>query len=63
MKLFVTSDLHGNRQLMDKLQKAAEGVDAILICGDIGGKDIRGKSFKEFSATQKKDADYLVSVL
>ena len=63
MKIFSTSDLHGNRTIMDKLKIIAPQVDLILICGDIGGKDGRGKTFRQFSEYQKRDADYLVSVL
>lgn len=63
MKIFATSDLHGNRTIMDKLKDIAPKVDLILICGDIGGKDGRGKTFRQFSEYQKRDADYLVSVL
>ena len=63
MKIFATSDLHGNRTIMDKLKAIAPKVDLILICGDIGGKDGRGKTFRQFSEYQKRDADYLVSVL
>ena len=63
MKVFATSDLHGNRTIMDKLKIIAPQVDLILICGDIGGKDGRGKTFRQFSEYQKRDADYLASVL
>lgn len=63
MKLFATSDIHGNRKIMDKLTTIAPGVNLILVCGDIGGKDGRGKSFRQFSEYQRLDADYLSSVL
>ena len=63
MKIFATSDIHGNRKIMDKLNVVAADVDLILICGDIGGKDGRGKTFRQFSEYQKRDADYLSSVL
>lgn len=46
---------------MDKLKLI--DADIILICGDIGGKGSRGKTFREFSAYQKESADYLCSVL
>lgn len=61
MKIFATSDIHGNKQIMDKLKQIE--ADLILICGDIGAKGGRGKTFKEFSAYQKESADYLCSVL
>ena len=48
---------------MDKLNTIAPDVDLLLICGDIGGKDGRGKTFRQFSEYQKLDADYLASVL
>lgn len=49
MKTFATSDIHGNRKIMDKLNTVAADVDLILVCGDIGGKDGRGKTFRQFS--------------
>ena len=63
MKIFATADLHGNRIIMDKLNKIDGKYDLILICGDIGGKDIRGKTIQEFSVHQKEDAKYLCSIL
>lgn len=63
MRIFATSDIHGNRKIMDKLNTIAPDVDLLLICGDIGGKDGRGKTFRQFSEYQKLDADYLASVL
>ena len=63
MKIFVTSDIHGNRKIVDKLNIVAADVDLILVCGDIGGKGGRGKTFRQFSEYQKRDADYLSSVL
>lgn len=63
MKIFATADIHGNRVIMDKLNNIADKVDLILICGDIGGKDIRGKTFKQFSKYQKEDANYLCNLL
>lgn len=63
MKLFATSDIHGNKHIIDKLKAVAPLVDLILICGDIGGKDTRGKTFRQFSEHQKQDADHLASVL
>jgi len=63
MKLFATADLHGNRVIIDKLNDIVDEVDLILICGDIGGKGIRGKTFKQFSEYQKEDAVYLCNVL
>ncbi|MBQ4163347.1 MAG: metallophosphoesterase [Parabacteroides sp.] len=61
MKIFATSDIHANKQIMDKLNQIE--ADLILICGDIGAKGGRGRTFKEFSAYQKESADYLCSVL
>ena len=63
MKIFATSDIHGSRKIMDKLNIIAPDVYLLLVCGDIGGKDGRGKTFREFSEYQKQDADYLASVL
>mgnify|MGYP002408877670 FL=1 len=63
MKIFATADIHGNRVIIDKLNDIVDEVDLILICGDIGGKGIRGKTFKQFSEYQKEDAVYLCNVL
>ena len=62
MKIFATSDLHGNRTIMDKLEIIAEQVDMILICGDITGKH-EGRSFMEISKKQREDEIYLCEVL
>lgn len=63
MKLFVTSDLHGNKELFDSLQRAAGPADALMICGDVGGKGRRIRKIEEFSVIQKKDAEYLAGIL
>ena len=55
MKIFATSDVHGNRRIMDKLSIVAADVDLILVCGDVGGKDGRGKTFRQFSEYQRQD--------
>lgn len=62
MKIFATSDIHGNRRIMDKLRPIAEGVDLVLVCGDIGRK-VRGKSIRQRAEEQRQDADYLTAVL
>lgn len=63
MKIFATSDIHGNRAIMDKLKTIAPKADLILICGDVGGKNTINKTFLQFSEYQKRDADYLCTVL
>lgn len=63
MKIFATSDIHGQKKIIDKLSVIAPDVDLILVCGDIGGKNIAGKTFPQISACQKKDAHYLTTVL
>lgn len=63
MKIFATADLHGNRIIMDKLNEIDGKYDLILICGDIGSKDIRGKTIQQFSEHQKEDANYFYSIL
>jgi Icc-related predicted phosphoesterase len=39
MKIFATSDIHGNKTIMNKLFDAYENSEAelLLVCGDIGG--------------------------
>jgi Icc-related predicted phosphoesterase len=63
MKIFATSDIHGNRVIIEKLHIIAEQVDLILICGDIGGKDTRFNTLQQFSAKQKEDEAFLTGVL
>ena len=63
MKIFATSYVHGNRVIMDKLNEAARLCDMLLVCGDIGNKEIYGKTIIEFSAHQRKDAEYLDGAL
>ncbi len=63
MKVFSTADIHGNRKIVDKLTNMADMADLIIVCGDIGGKDIKGKTLQQFSEYQAKDADYLCKVL
>jgi Icc-related predicted phosphoesterase len=41
VKIYATSDLHGNRAIIDKLRDVEDDCDLILI-GDIGGKNHRG---------------------
>lgn len=63
MKIFVTSDIHGNKTIMDKLKNIEKIADLILICGDIGGKNTISKTFQQFSDYQMQGAEYLESVL
>lgn len=59
MKLFTTSDIHGNTKIMTKLREVAKECDLLFVCGDIGGKNTCGKSFMEFSMYQRRDAFFL----
>ena len=63
MKIFATSDIHGNKVIADKLPVIAKNADLILICGDISGTAIRGKTFRQFSQYQREYAEYLTSIL
>jgi len=61
MKIFATSDIHGNRTIIDKIEHIASRADMIVICGDVGGKEFRrGDTLNDVSLRQKKDADHLV---
>jgi Icc-related predicted phosphoesterase len=62
MRIFATSDVHGNRLIIGKLQKI-KNVDLVLVCGDIGGKGGRFKTLREFGESQLKDAEYLSQTL
>ena len=59
MKIFATSDIHGIYNIMDKIKNIANNVDLILICVDIGGKDLSARTFTEYSKYQKQHAEYL----
>ena len=63
MKIFATSDMHGNRTIINKLADAARHCDLLLVCGDIGNKEIRDRTFEEFSVHQLKDAEYLAGLI
>ena len=65
MKIFATSDIHGNKQIVSNLVTAYENSDAdlLLICGDIGGKSHRTLTIEEFGIKQREDYDYLTSEL
>ena len=54
MKIFATSDIHGNKVIADKLPVIAKDADLILICG---------KTFRQFSQYQREYAEYLTSIL
>lgn len=55
LKILVTSDLHGNSYLLDKLKEAAKNTDLILIAGDITGKHFFCQSLQSLSSLQEKD--------
>ena len=64
MRIFATSDIHGNKSIIEKLRSVDSKVDLILICGDVGGKGYSfRKNFKEASAAQRMDAAYLDTFL
>ena len=63
MKIFVTSDLHGNRALVNRLIGIESKAEAIIICGDIGRKNVEQMTLKSFSQQQKSDADFLNDTL
>ena len=63
MKIFATSDIHGNKALMAKLKEMSAISDLVLICGDVGGKEYFFRDILDFSAQQRKDAEYLDSLL
>lgn len=61
MKIFATSDIHGNKEIMEKIRFIT--ADLIIICGDIGGKYFGMTSLQQLSEYQKKDCEYLSGVL
>lgn len=48
---------------MTKIKEMADISDLVLICGDVGGKEYYFKDIMEFSSQQRKDAEYLDSLL
>jgi Icc-related predicted phosphoesterase len=62
MKIFATSDIHGNRMIFGKL-RSIKNCDLLLVCGDIGGKDMRFGSFDKFSDAQQSDARLLSATI
>ena len=67
MRIFSTSDIHGNYRIMEKLSNIDMGykIDMIFICGDIGGNDHNPKDggIMTFGLCQKQDEAHLISVL
>jgi Icc-related predicted phosphoesterase len=62
MKIFATSDIHGNRTIIDKLENVISRADMTIVCGDIGGKDFsRGDTLRDVTIRQKKDAARLIN--
>lgn len=56
-KIFVTSDIHGNKKIIDKIEnflKSRNDINYLIFCGDITGKHFNC-SFKELIELQKKD--------
>lgn len=51
MKMFATSDIHGNKAVIHELVQAFEesNADLLLVCGDIGGKYYSTSLFSRFS--------------
>jgi Icc-related predicted phosphoesterase len=65
MKIFATSDIHGNKKIINRLVNVYENSEAelLLICGDIGGKGYQASSALRFGRQQRQDYDYLVAEL
>jgi len=62
MKIFATSDIHGNQIILDKLEHIVPRADMVIVCGDIGGKNFsRGDTLRDVSVRQRKDAVRLVN--
>ena len=65
MKIFSTSDIHGNKTIVRNLITTYEASEAelLLICGDIGGKKYSASTISTFGAFQRKDYDHLINEL
>ncbi|MDD4779171.1 MAG: metallophosphoesterase [Tissierellia bacterium] len=64
MKIFTTSDIHGNQIILEKLKELSfkETPDYILVCGDVGGKYFNVKSLIDFSNKQRNDLKHLQDI-
>jgi len=65
MKIFATSDIHGNKTIVSSLVEAysASDADILLICGDVGGKRHGAQTLGKCRQLQLKDYTFLVSQL
>lgn len=63
MKIFATSDIHGNKNIIDKLYNVSKICDLLLVCGDIGGRNADRTSLGQFSEYQKKGSKYFINAL
>ena len=64
MKIFCTSDIHGNKTILNKLVKFINksDIEMVFICGDIGGK-YRVKSLAELTQKQYQDYDIFLEYM
>lgn len=63
MRIFCTSDIHGRKDLFDKLKSATNHVDAFLYCGDLGGYGHESHSIASLTSAQERDAAYFYGIL
>lgn len=64
-KIFATSDIHANKEVLNLLVKflrERSDIDRLLVCGDLAGK-YRVSSIEELSKLQERDINYLVERL
>lgn len=63
MKIFATSDVHGNKDIFDKLKSVTNQVDAFLYCGDLGGYKRDSHGIAGITSAQERDAAYFYGIL
>jgi len=63
VKIFATSDIHGNKNIINKLYKISKLCDLLLVCGDIGGKDVGSKTLRQFSKYHIKRKNKSISLM
>ena len=63
MKLAITADIHGSRDIFDKMkQLTKDECDVLIIAGDIYAKDY-ACSNRELAAYQEDDYNYMIEIL
>lgn len=63
MRIFATSDIHGNKIIFDKIKSVTSHADAFLYCGDLGGYGRDSRGIAGITSSQERDAAYFYGIL